>query len=203
MTVLLFAALVADLGIRPAALTGPDPQVYSAKLAGYARALAQQASGVRCEDAEVRSDKGSAVALPALERDGVSGANVQAVWDEHLTVSGCGRTMRVKMYVARRGEDWAVAPLPPGTGVVGNRLAHDVMPAAVSSAVLQMPPLECRLEERGPSTRLADTELTSSYAPGKPWTERWTFTVCGQPRPVEITFTPAADGGTDYRLKGR
>ena len=128
---------------------------------------------------------------------------VRLAWLERLRVRGCGGEVRVKLYVARLATGLGVIALPPGTGVSGFRLSRDAMTGAVSAATIAKPPLTCSPAEQARTLRLADTTLTSAYAPGQPWTERWTFFICDTPRPVDLSFTPAADGGTDWSIKAR
>jgi hypothetical protein len=197
-------AAVAGLGVRPPELTGGDPAGYSAKLAGFALALAGQAEGEPCPAAQATSVVGAPLSTADLAADGVRAPPAGgAAWDEHLRVEGCGRTIVVKLIIARLPQDWGAVPLPPGTGVVGVRLSKDVAPMAAAAAEHQRPDLACTEDERRRTLRLANAELLTSYAKGRPWAERWTFSICGQARPVDIDFTPAADGGTDYRLKVR
>ena len=203
MTPLVPILAIAALGARPAVLTGPDPAAYAAKLEEAALALAARAQGEPCPAAVVTSLSGSPVDAAGLKRDGVRSDGVAAAFDEHLRVSGCGRSSVVKLYTARRGDGFGLIALPPGTGVAGYRLSHDATLGAVSSLAMQKPPPPCDADTQARTLRLADTALTSPYAPGRPWSERWTFYVCGQARPVDLAFTPGADGGTDWSIKAR
>ncbi len=203
MPVAALLLAVAGLGARPPALTGPDPSAYAAKLEEAARALAAQAQGAPCPTATVTSVKGAPVDAAGLQRDGIRSDGVTAASNEVLRVTGCGRETVVKLYIARRGDGFGLIPLSPGTGAAGHRLTHDALPGAVSALALQRPPPPCDAAEQARTLRLADTALTSPYAPGRPWSERWTFDVCGQSRAVDLAFTPAADGGTDWSIKAR
>lgn len=198
---LLFA--VAGLGARPAALTGPDPAAFTTKLEEAARALAARAQGGPCPGAMVTSVEGAPVDAAGLQRDGIRSDGVIAASDERLRVTGCGRESVVKLYIARRGDGFGVIPLNPGTGMAGFRLSRDAMQGAVGALAMQKPPPPCDAAEQSRTLRLADTALTSPYGVGRPWTEHWTFSVCGEARAVDLAFTPAADGGTDWSIKAR
>lgn len=197
---------VAGLGARPAALTGPDPAAYVAKLEVFARGSAAGALGHACPAASVRSLRGSPMASDWPQRNGVTTKTLTGpIYEEHLAVAGCAgdaRVVAVNLILAPLGPTLGVLQLPPGTGAVDYRLFQDVAPAAAAAAGARSA-RGCSSDEAGRSTHLADTALLTPYAAGRPWAERWTFSVCGALQPVDIDFTPTADGGTDYHMRGR
>lgn len=199
----LSALVVSDLQPRPPTLTGGDPGAYAAQLGRYAHDLAAQASGQACDAEAAASASGLPLDPARLQAQGINMAGVSAAWEEAVDVTGCGRRVRVKMFVARRGAGWGALPLPPGSGEVGYTLFKDVRTPAAVAAVARGGALPCSRDEEAASLRLADTALLTPYAARQPWSERWTFVACGQPRPVDIDFLPTADGGTDYHIKTR
>lgn len=203
MSLLIAALVVTALGPRPPVLTGGDPAAYVRRLGEFSDSLADQAQGAPCPARTAASVSGLALDPAGLQREGINMAGVAAAWEEAVDVSGCGRRVRVKMFVARRGEGWGVLALPPGEGQVAYTLYKDVRTPAAIAAVDHGPPLSCSREEAARTMRLADTALTTPYGPRRPWSERWTFVVCNQLRPVEIDFLPTPDGGTDYHIKTR
>jgi len=73
--------------------------------------------------------------------------------------------------------------------------AHEAVPA-ITAHFAGQEAIACGKME------LADTMVTKLVANG-PWSEQWTWTICGNVTSVPIEFTPDGKGGTNFAFKGR
>jgi hypothetical protein len=83
--------------------------------------------------------------------------------------------------------------LLPGTTAADPQLQRDAF--AGSSAAIGTRPPGCDKQW------ITDTRVTSAYNGRDPWTERWSYDVCGAKAEVDMTFTPSKGAGTNWGAK--
>jgi hypothetical protein len=190
----LAAAAVASLalGERPAGLTGPEgAKAYAEWLRD--EALKTDALYVRqsvCAKALVSE----AVAPTYQAIPASNGANAGLVAQEHLIVAGCGRAWRVNLAVSRGdGGGWRASPMLPGNSNAGFLLQSDVLKVLLPAVGRSNP--DC------PGPVWNAVVLLDPPGEQGVWVEEWSLSACGAPVDLDLTFTPTADGGTDFGAK--
>jgi len=110
-------------------------------------------------------------------------------WIERYVVACKPPTMRNFLMVLEGGPPVAVELLPGMTNT-DPLLQSDALKGTYS-AIAGVIPKDC--------TRpiVTDTRLTSELGRG-PWTERWTFDLCGTAAQIDMTFTPTPSQGTNW-----
>jgi hypothetical protein len=114
-------------------------------------------------------------------------------WIETYVVACAPRAKR-NFLLLLDGERGRIAELLPGGTITDPALQHDASDAARVLAKSLRPPTCAR-------TILTDTRVTAPpEGAAAPWVERWTFDQCATATDVEMTFTPAAKGGTTWSV---
>ena len=197
------AAAVVGIGDRPAEiLAGGDQVQYAAWLSAEAVKSEATYSRSKCPKAVVRSLEGARLgdeffAREAMPREALKHTPFQ----ERLSVEGCGRTsvQNILIAVTPDGQRRAIVMFP-GESNAGLRLQRDTLAAAVQAALLNPPKLPCDGDELKKNWRLVETSITTRPGQDGAWKERWMFRACDVDRPVAVTFTPSAAGGTSYAV---
>ncbi|MDB5429251.1 MAG: hypothetical protein JWP35_367 [Caulobacter sp.] len=114
---------------------------------------------------------------------------------ERLAFSGCGHGWLINIAVGTTGGGWSAAPMLPGESQAGFLLQNDVLKTLVPAV---------RKVSAG-CNRLDWSEVKLTTPPNKAgvWAEAWSINACGRPVNLTLTFTPGANGGTDYAVKSR
>ena len=209
MLTLLLALAAANLGPQPPDLVLPgEESAYAAELSvGLDRFLKGAADAacqptLRPQPAIVVGPAGAK--LGARPTDPVDPAAI--VYEVRIRVTGCGlRTQQANLLAVRRKTGgWLISVSAPGETVASPRLLRDVYSMALSFAVAGRPQGQPCTNGK-PAYQLIDTRIVTPPSPSaaapEPWQERWVQQSCGEDRTVLITFTPTADGGTDYLVK--
>lgn len=202
MIALVIAAAVAGLSPRPEALLGDAGQeAYAEWLGGEAATLDRRWTGETCGEAEITS-VWPVVEAPAAfsQAPGFSDIAEGPVLHERVTLTGCGRTHQVNLLAYRlKAGGWRSLGLLPGAGNADAQLQLDAWRTALP-AVTSVP--GCSEEDRQSTLRVGQITLSEPVDAQGGWQEQWPITVCGQERPVQVTFTRTpADGGTDFRIR--
>jgi hypothetical protein len=210
LPVLAFAAV--QLGARPADLVRPDEEAaYATQLAKTADRIVSQRATAPCPaDAKVASLGAGYIGTAAemLHPQATDPVSPEArVFREHVRIEGCGAQARVDnvMTVRQKAGGWWMSVSAPGDTIASPGLIQDVLRMSVALATAGRPPATgCADGQR--VFLLLDTKLVGpppSHAPGTvaTWQERWRQTSCGEDRSVLVTFTSAADGGTDFQVQ--
>lgn len=111
-------------------------------------------------------------------------------WIERYVVGCKPRTMRSFLLVLQ-GENPSVIDLLPGSTNTDPLLQRDAVKGAYT-AVAAVAPKDCD------KPSVVDTRLMSKLERNSPWTERWTFDLCGARAEVDMMFTPSANSGTTW-----
>ena len=191
---ILAAAATLVLGERPPQLVKPgQAAAYAAWLRGQTlEADAHFTGKAVCSNAKVTEAKPALVENLPAQPNGYGGAVVI----ERLDFSGCGHAWRMTMAVGlESGGDWTGTPMLPGDSHAGFTLQNDVLTSLLP-----------RLQNNAPGCpRLDWSEVKILTPPDKTgaWTEAWSINACGKPFNLALTFTPTADGGTDFAVKSR
>jgi hypothetical protein len=115
-------------------------------------------------------------------------------WVERYLVDCSPRAQRNLMIIVENDHTRAIELLP-GETKADPRLQRDAIGAAKAMALAENP-AGC---ERSWAT---DTRAVEPYKDAHtPWTERWTFDLCGKTAVVEISFLPGGASGTSYTAK--
>jgi hypothetical protein len=115
-------------------------------------------------------------------------------WVERYLVDCEPRAQRNLMIIVEDDHARAIELLP-GETKADPRLQRDAIGIAKAAAAAENPP-GC---ERSWTT---DTRAVEPYKDAKtPWTERWSFDLCGEKAVVEMSFLPSAGAGTSYTAK--
>lgn len=115
-------------------------------------------------------------------------------WVERYLVDCEPRTQRNLMIIVENDHARAIELLP-GETKADPRLQRDAIGIAKAAAAAENPQ-GC---ERSWTT---DTRAVESYKDAKtPWTERWSFDLCGKKAVIEMSFLPSPGGGTNYTAK--
>ena len=114
----------------------------------------------------------------------------------HFTVPGCAR-QNVLVMQAPNQPLRAMAMLP-GSTAADPTLQRDALRPALGLAAARLN--NCN------APRITDTRITQPgrIAQGRivsAWTEEWVASGCGATTRIQVTLTPSAQGGTDYRLR--
>jgi hypothetical protein len=111
-------------------------------------------------------------------------------WIERYLVACTPRTMR-NFLMMLEGDRPQVAEMLPGTSNTDPLLQRDALKGAYT-AIGVVAPKDC---DRPVVT---DTRLSTKLERGMPWSERWSFDLCGTKAEVEMTFTPSPGSGTSW-----
>jgi hypothetical protein len=115
-------------------------------------------------------------------------------WVERYLVDCAPRAQRNIMVIVENDHARAVELLP-GATKADPRLQRDAVAAAKAMAAASNPQ-GC---ERSWTT---DTREVEPYKDNKtPWTEHWSFDLCGRKAVVEMSFLPGGASGTSYTAK--
>jgi hypothetical protein len=115
-------------------------------------------------------------------------------WIERYLVDCSPRAQRNIMMIVENDHARAIELLP-GETKADPRLQRDALGAAKAMAMANNPK-GC---ERSWTT---DTRAVEPYKDAHtPWTERWTFDLCGKTAVVEMSFLPGGASGTSYTAK--
>jgi hypothetical protein len=115
-------------------------------------------------------------------------------WVERYLVDCEPRAQRNLMIIVENDHARAIELLP-GETKADPRLQRDAIGAAKAMAAAENPH-GC---ERSWTT---DTRAVEPYKDAKtPWTERWSFDLCGKTAVVEMSFLPGGASGTTYTAK--
>jgi hypothetical protein len=114
-------------------------------------------------------------------------------WIEQYLVMCQPPTQRNFLMILEKGERAPRAiDMLPGESAADPLLQRDAMLGALG-ALVTIEPKGC--EKKQPT----NTAVVGSPPNGRdPWTERWTFDMCGKKGAVDVTFTPVASGGTNW-----
>ena len=190
MAPVLAAAAVLVLSQRPPELVNPQgPAAYAAWLRGQALALDARLlrQSAVCADASVREDAPMSFETMPDPPKGPGGAMAL----EHLTLDGCGHHWRLNFAIGRSPDGgWSSQDLLPGASRAGALLQTDVLTKLMPFIRQQAP--TCADPDWGEASveREPDNKGT--------WVEIWPIGACGQDVTMEVTFTPTANGGTDF-----
>lgn len=202
---MLISVLFALATAETAALVGPDPAAYERWLTGEAlRADTQFALGAACPSAKVVHLTWTPNAAPVLMSDkGIRAMTDGPIVVEHLQVTGCGRDGQQNLLVfPLKVGGWKSVAMLQGTGRTDIVLQHDAMRSAIMTAIVGKPPLKCAAEEVQRTLRLGLTRISQPVDASGAWKEIWPIQVCGQDRPVELSFTPdPIGGGTSFAAR--
>jgi hypothetical protein len=157
---------------------------------GALRADMLKKSGANIPGYDCKGERMSALyeALPfPIQKDVFS-------WVERYLVDCEPRTQRNLMIIVENDHARAIELLP-GETKADPRLQRDAIGVAKAMALAENPQ-GC---ERSWTT---DTRAVELYKDGKtPWTERWSFDLCGKKAVVEMSFLPSPGAGTSYTAK--
>jgi hypothetical protein len=114
-------------------------------------------------------------------------------WIEHYVVVCEPRTQRNFLMILDKGErEPRVIEMLPGASAADPLLQRDAMMGAVG-ALVTVEPKGCEQKQ------ITDTAVVDGQPNGRdPWTERWSFDLCGKKAAVDVSFTPVASGGTNW-----
>jgi hypothetical protein len=204
MNLLFAVAVVAGLGDRPAALVGSDPAAYSAWLAAEAvRADTSFSRVPACETSKTTS-QGMTPMPPAVLAKATAMANDAdgPVVIEHVRVEACGRDWRQNIVAFRsKSGGWKGSLLAPGDGLADYFVQREVLRMVVQIAPIGLSPVTCDETQQGKTFTLKGAKITAQPDKAGVWKEVWSIEVCGQARPIEVTFTPKPDGSVDTDYK--
>lgn len=200
MNLLFAVAVVAGLSSRPEGLTGPKPEDYSAWLASQAlRADTGFAREKACEAVTFTSDGMS----PMPERDlaktkAMAAEAAGPVVIEHVRVVGCGRDWRQNIisYRTKAGE-WRSSILLPGESRADYFQQREVLNMVLQIAPIGLSPVTCDSAQQTKTLFMGAAKVTAKPDASGVWKEVWPVKLCGQERPVEITYTPKAGGDVE------
>ena len=157
---------------------------------GALRADMLKKSGANIPGYDCKGERMSALyeALPfPIQKDVFS-------WVERYLVDCEPRAQRNLMIIVENDHARAIELLP-GETKADPRLQRDAIGAAKAMAAAENPQ-GC---ERSWTT---DTRAVEAYKDSKtPWTERWSFDLCGKKAVVEMSFLPSPGAGTSYTAK--
>ena len=111
-------------------------------------------------------------------------------WIERYLLGCTPRTMR-NFLLMLEGDRPQVAELLPGTTNTDPLLQRDAITGAYT-AIGAIAPKDCD------RPMVTDTRLSTKLERGMPWSERWSFDLCGAKAEVDMTFTPTAGSGTTW-----
>lgn len=114
-------------------------------------------------------------------------------WVEKFILDCKPRAQRNFLAILENGQPRMIELLP-GATVADPQLQRDAFRGS-GAAVVTVRPQGCDHQW------VTETRPVSDHKSGEPWTERWIYDLCGTKAEVEMTFTPAADGGTDWTAK--
>ena len=153
------------------------------------RAEKLKESGAKIPGYDCKGDRMSAMyeALPfPIQKDVFS-------WVERYLVDCEPRAQRNLMIIVENDHARAIELLP-GETKADPRLQRDAIGAAKAMAAGENPGCE--------RSWTTDTRAVEPYKDGKtPWTERWSFDLCGKKAVVEMSFLPTPGAGTSYTAK--
>jgi hypothetical protein len=164
-------------------------KIFSTDLAAL-RADMLKKSGANIPGYDCKGDRLSAMyeALPFPIQKNVFS------WVERYLVDCEPRAQRNLMIIVENDHARAIELLP-GETKTDPRLQRDAIGAAKAMAAAENPQ-GC---ERSWTT---DTRAVEAYKDSKtPWTERWSFDLCGKKAVVEMSFLPSPGAGTSYTVK--
>ncbi|MBZ0138572.1 MAG: hypothetical protein K8H87_02210 [Pseudorhodoplanes sp.] len=114
-------------------------------------------------------------------------------WVEQFIVDCRPHAQRNFFIVIDRGQPRMVELLP-GTTAADPLLQRDTF-AGSSAAIAGARPKGCDRQW------VVDTRLVAPRRDHAPWSERWSYDLCGTRAEVEMTFTPSPRGGTTWNAK--
>ena len=164
-------------------------KIFSNDLAAL-RADMLKKSGQNIPGYDCKGDRLSALieALPYPIKPGVYS------WVERYLVDCEPRTRRNLMVIVEDDHARAIELLP-GETKADPRLQRDAIQIAKAAAASAGGP-DCK------HSWTTDTRAIETYKDGKtPWTEQWSFDVCGNKTVVEMSFVPGGASGTSYTAK--
>ena len=114
-------------------------------------------------------------------------------WVERYSLTCKPRAQRNFLMILE-GDQARMIELLPGTTVADPQLQRDAF-AGSSAAIAGTRPAGCDKQW------VTDTRVTTAYNGRDPWTERWSYDVCGAKAEVDMTFTPSKGAGTSWGAK--
>jgi hypothetical protein len=204
MNLLFAVAVVAGLGERPAALTASDPAAYSAWLAAQAVRADTSFSRVPACETSKSTSQGMTPMPPAVLAKATA-INQDAdgpVVIEHVRVEACGRDWRQNIVAFHsKSGGWKGSLLMPGDSLADYFMQRDVLRMLIQIAPVGLSPTTCDETQQNKTFIFKGAKVSAQPDKTGLWKEVWSVDVCSQTRPVEVTFTPKADGtiDTDYK----
>lgn len=114
-------------------------------------------------------------------------------WVEQIVVDCKPRTQRNFLAIMEDGKPRMIELLPGGSAT-DPVLQRDAF-AGSSAAVAGLKPQGCDKQW------VIDTRISGERKGNAPWSEIWSYDLCGKRADVEMTFTPSASRGTTWNAK--
>ncbi len=113
--------------------------------------------------------------------------NKPGVWRITVYGNGCWTTRMHNVYLFTRGP----SPAELRAGAPGRTVASVKLQQSATQLVLRQANGIAQRLNCGSPAFLTDSQVKTSFAPGKAWTERWSAQACNVTRNFDVTFTPS------------